>query len=129
VAQVLSRNVEQFVFKDLRLLYHSTLGSRVIKRKRDSDARTPLHLAALAGREGVAEVLSTPYTIHSTPFTLHHSPYTLHPTPYTQNPYTRNLYTRNPKFEPRNPKPKPRTPEPRTPNIETGQGLRNSVVA
>ena len=71
--QLLSRNVERFrgglVFKALRLLHHSTLGSKVIRKKR----RRP----CAHGRHSFAQL--RPHPPHQAAHTLNPRPSTPHP--------------------------------------------------
>ena len=80
------------------LLYHSTLGSRVVKKKRRDLLRNVIqpqaprpqtpnpwraHRRGLDGTPAGYHQHPAPYTLLPTPYTLHPTPYTLHPTPYT----------------------------------------------
>ena len=78
----------RIVFKAHRLLNHSTLGLRVIEKKKKDyrlgSRRTPLLLRALDPKPNA--LYPTLYTLHPSPYTLHPTPHTLHPTPHTLHP-------------------------------------------
>ena len=86
------------VFEAQKLSYHSTLGSRVIKKKkqrkhllRGGSRRRSRHPSTLHPTPNIRHPIfytlhTTPYILHPAPYTLHPSHHTLHPTPYTLHP-------------------------------------------
>ena len=72
------------VFEAHRLVYHSILGLRVIKKKSGVHACSRVSSARLESLSHEPYPLHpTPQNQHPTPNTQHPTPYTLHPTPYT----------------------------------------------
>ena len=124
------RNEERFrgglVLKAHKLSYHSTLGSRVIKKKREQSPPQRLHTLNSDPRRprppprrttSTGKIGWTGTTLHPTPYTLHPTPYTLHPAPHTLHPTAYSLHpaTLNPKPQTSNstsptPHPTPNTP-------------------
>jgi hypothetical protein len=86
-----------------RLVYHSTLGCGVTKKKKQNDSgkghgATPeeparSYVCSADTHPAPCTLHPTPHTLQLSPFNLHPSPYTLHPTPFTLRPTPYTLHS------------------------------------
>ena len=79
----------RLVFKAHKLLHYSTLGSRVIKKRKKVLGGTGERRQQRTAPDQSPH--PAPHTLHPRLYTLHPSPYTADPTPYNLHPAPNNL--------------------------------------